>query len=121
MNNPPSKGERVKVFNQMTETHRVGDLAKLIQKMTDCDIINVPNPRNEAASNDLVVKNDNFLALGLNPISLEEGLLDEVVEVAKKYAYRIDRSRIAATSAWTKDIAKTVVKDPEGKGLKEVG
>ncbi|MBC6402461.1 MAG: NAD-dependent epimerase/dehydratase family protein [Hyphomonadaceae bacterium] len=121
LNNPPKKGDRVEVFNQMTETHRVRDLARLIQKMTGCEIINIPNPRKEAAENDLVVKNDKFLNLGLNPITLKEGLLDEVVEIARRYNRRIDRSRIVATSAWTKNIAKTLIHDPESKGLKSVG
>ena len=40
--------------------------------------------------------------------------------MAKKFAYRVDRSRVPAVSAWTKDIAKTVEKDPEGKRLKSV-
>ena len=120
LKNPPKAGDRVKVFNQMTETHRVRDLAKLISKMTGAEIAYVPNPRKEADENDLIVKNDNFLALGLDPIKLEEGLLEEVVEVAKKYAYRLDRSRIPARSAWTKDIAPTLNTDPEGKSLKSV-
>ena len=120
LKNPPKAGDRVKVFNQMTETHRVRDLAKLISKMTGAEIAYVPNPRKEADENDLIVKNDNFLALGLDPIKLEEGLLEEVVEVARKYAYRLDRSRIPARSAWTKDIAPTLNTDPEGKSLKSV-
>ena len=120
LKNPPKAGERVKVFNQMTETHRVRDLAQLISKMTGAEIAYVPNPRKEADENDLIVKNDNFLALGLDPIKLEEGLLEEVVEVARKYAYRLDRSRIPARSAWTKDIAPTLNTDPEGKSLKSV-
>ena len=43
-----------------------------------------------------------------------------VVDVARKYAHRIDRSRVPAVSAWTKDIAKRVDHDPEGKKLKAV-
>jgi UDP-sulfoquinovose synthase len=41
--------------------------------------------------------------------------------VAKKFAYRVDRSRIPAVSAWTKDIATAIDRDPEGKRLKSVG
>lgn len=114
----PRAGERVRIFNQMTETHRVRDLAELVAKMTGTEIAWLPNPRKEAAENDLVVENAQFLALGLNPTTLQEGLLDEVVEVARKYAHRIDRKRVPAVSAWTKDIAKRVETDPEGKRLK---
>lgn len=120
LKNPPKSGERVKIFNQMTETHRVRDLADLVGRITGAQVAYLPNPRKEAAENDLVVRNDQFLALGLQPTTLAEGLLAEVVDVAKKYAYRVDRSRIPALSAWTKDIAPTLDSDPEGRRLKKV-
>ncbi|NVO22914.1 NAD-dependent epimerase/dehydratase family protein [Donghicola mangrovi] len=120
LSDAPQHGDRVKIFNQMTETHRVRDLANMIARLTGAQVMNLPNPRKEAAENDLIVKNDQFLALGLNPITLETGLMSEVVEVAKRYAHRIDRSRVPAVSAWTKDIAATVNHDPEGKRLKSV-
>ncbi|MCE0504209.1 NAD-dependent epimerase/dehydratase family protein [Roseivivax sp. GX 12232] len=116
----PAPGERVKIFNQMTETHRVRDLAELVAKLTGAEIKYLPNPRKEAAENELIVKNDQFLALGLDPTTLAEGLLSEVVDVAKKYAHRIDRSRVPAVSAWTRDLGQRVDRDPEGKGLKSV-
>jgi len=120
LQNAPKRGERVKIFNQMTETHRVRDLAELVAKIAGAKVAYLPNPRKEAAENDLVVRNEQFMALGLDPIRLAEGLLSEVVDVAKKYAYRVDRSRIPAVSAWTKDIAPTLDRDPEGKALKSV-
>jgi UDP-sulfoquinovose synthase len=120
LKNPPKCGDRVKIFNQMTETHRVRDLAEMVAGMTEGRIAYLPNPRKEAPENDLVVDNRQFLELGLDPITLEQGLLTEIVDVARKYAYRVDRSRIPAVSAWTKDIAPTLERDPEGKRLKSV-
>ncbi|VVT06539.1 NAD-dependent epimerase/dehydratase family protein [Rhizobium sp. EC-SD404] len=120
LKNGPSRGDKVKIFNQMTETHRVRDLAEMIAKMTGAEIAYLPNPRKEAPENELIVRNEQFLALGLNPTTLAEGLLSEVVDVAKKFAYRVDRSRVPAVSAWTKDIAPTLNRDPEGKKLKSV-
>jgi UDP-sulfoquinovose synthase len=114
----PRRGDRVKIFNQMTETHRVRDLAALVAELTGAKIAWLPNPRKEAAENELVVKNDQFRALGLDPITLRAGLLEEVVEVAKKYAYRVDRSRIPCVSAWTREIAQIVERDPEHRELK---
>lgn len=100
----PAAGERTKIFNQMTEVHRVRDLALMIQEMTGVEIAYLPNPRKEAAENDLVVKNDQFMRLGLNPTTLHDGLMNELMEVAQKYQHRIDRTRIPCTSAWTREI-----------------
>ncbi len=73
LENPPERGDRVQIFNQMTETHRVRDLAKMISDRTGVEIANLPNPRNEADENELHVANDRFLHLGLNPDHPQRG------------------------------------------------
>jgi UDP-sulfoquinovose synthase len=105
LNNPPSSGEKPSVFNQVSETYRVRDLAELVGRMTGVQIANLPNPRREAAENDLVVSNNRFLSLGLNPTTLSEGLLDEVRDVAGRYKDRADVSKIVARSVWRKGMA----------------
>jgi UDP-sulfoquinovose synthase len=45
LNNPPEPGDKVLVRNQITETHRVRDLAKLINEMTGTEVAYLPNPR----------------------------------------------------------------------------
>jgi UDP-sulfoquinovose synthase len=98
--NPPDAGDRPRVLNQITETHRVLDLAKMVGDVMGVEIAYLPNPRREAEENDLVVRNDQFLELGLQPTTLSEGLLEEGTEIAKRYAHRADPSKIIARSVW---------------------
>ena len=100
MKNPPVRGEPVRIRNQVTETYRVRDLAGLVARITGAQVSFVDNPRLEPAENDLDVNNRSFLELGLKPITLSEGLLGETIEISRRFATRVDLTKIPAQVRW---------------------
>jgi UDP-sulfoquinovose synthase len=145
INNPPKKGERVEIFNQVAETRRVRDIAGMVAERTGVEMKMVPNPRQEAAENELDVSNkkvreakrgakrshrlfcnhrnnvhpssslrsSQFCNLGLEPLTLDEGLFDEVTEVVQKYKHRCDPKMILPASYWNKARADECKKMPK--------
>jgi UDP-sulfoquinovose synthase len=105
IDHPPRRGERVQIFNQMTEVHSVIELANRVSKLTGADIAFVDNPRVEAPRNELAVEAAKLVELGLEPTRLATGLLEEVMDIAKRYANRCDQRRIPCLSTWRRDMA----------------
>ena len=108
LNHPPALGDRVKIFNQMTEVHTIKELADLISRMMNIEVDCLPNPRNEAKNNSLRVENKLMRKLGLEPTLLNEGLLREIAVVADKYRDRIREERIPCRSAWNREIESSL-------------
>ena len=100
LNSKPKLNEKVQIFNQMTETKKIIDLANEVSKLTGVSINHLQNPRKEADENSLNVSNQQFLAKGLNPIYLSEKLMNEVTSITKKYFSNIDTQKIIAKSKW---------------------
>jgi UDP-sulfoquinovose synthase len=97
INNPPPKGAKVQIFNQITQIHKLKELAETLSKMVgDVQVSYVDNPRKdiEDKENEFFVAKECFLSMGLKPIFLEEGLVSEIHEIAVKYKHRCDRSKI---------------------------
>lgn len=104
IDNPPKTGERVRIFNQTTECLNIKELALKIQALTGAEIRYYKNPRKEPMYNDLKFTINNLLHLGLKPITLSDGLLFEIMEIADKYGERINKSKILSETTWNKNI-----------------
>lgn len=102
--NPPVKEDKVKIFNQTTECLNIRELALKVASITGAEVRYYKNPRKEDDRNDLKFCNDEFMRLGLDPITLDNGLLKEIAEIASQYKHRCDVSKIICTSTWRDDI-----------------
>jgi len=100
--NPPSQGDKVKIRNQTTEQHNINSLAEMISRMCGAEIRYYANPRKEDKQNALKVSCQSFLELGLNPKTLQEGLMSEIYDIAQTYSHRCDKNKILCTSVWQK-------------------
>lgn len=98
--NPPEAGSRPQVFNQVGEVHTVRDLANMISEKTGTKVDNLPNPRKELAENKLLVSNQGLRSLGFEPITLQDGLMQEIEQTVGKYRDRIDETVIASKARW---------------------
>lgn len=108
LQDPPAVGDTVKIFNQVTEAYQVSELAELISRLTGVKIAFHSNPRVEAAQNELVVINQQFLERGLKPITLEEGLIKEIYSIARRYKERVVMAAIPPSTKWRKDLPEPV-------------
>ena len=102
--NPPQRFDEVKIFNQTTEQLQLIELAETVAKITGGEIQHCSNPRVEAEANDLDLKNDQFLKLGLNPIKVDSRYLEEICTLAHKYRSRMNSEVVYCTSTWRKDL-----------------
>ena len=98
--NPQLEKGKVTIYNQVTETHRVRDLAGLIVERFNAKVSYLTNPRKEDAENELDVDNSSFIDLGLRPTVLKSGLIDEVYEITEKFSHRADLKLIPCVSEW---------------------
>ena len=102
LNNPPSKSDKVKIYNQMTECFKIKNLAELISKETGVKIDYLDNPRNEIEENELSVDNTGLTKLGLEEFTLDTTLIKEISLISEKFIERIDLNKIPCKSFWKK-------------------
>lgn len=100
--NPPEKGENVKIFNQMTETIQLNTLYNIIRELYPNTSVNyMENPRNELDENTLEVENKQFLDLGLEPIYVNnKKYIEEVYNVMKENKDNFLNEKMKPCSFW---------------------
>ena len=94
----PADGNKVRIFNQVSEVRSVLELAKLISEKYGSNINYVENPRKELAENDLEVSNAGLKSLGFEPITLSESLIDDVKFIAEKG--NVKKENILTSPKW---------------------
>jgi UDP-sulfoquinovose synthase len=100
--NPPPMNDKVKIFNQMTETIQLNKLTSIIQKIyPDTTLQYIKNPRKELIKNNLEVENKQFLDLGLKPIYLRnENLIKEIYNELTKFKGNFKIESLQPSSFW---------------------
>ena len=98
--NPPKDNSKVRIFNQVSETKSVLELAKIISSKTGVEINYHENPRKELKENELEVSNKGLVSLGFKPILLDEKLLDDVNIIADNVKSNLAVRNILTSPKW---------------------
>jgi len=102
--NPAKQGE-LRIFNQLTETFSVNQLAKRIKRVGDRMDLNVKikpveNPRIEAEDHYYNPKYTGLLDLGLKPNYLTDEVLERMITFTCKYKNQIKSEQIFRRVKW---------------------
>ena len=99
--NPAGRGE-FRVFNQMTETMSVLEIAKIVADLhpNGVDIQHLTNPRVEQEQHYYKVTHTGLVSLGLQPHLLSDTLLTSLYAVAEKWKHRADLDAMKPAVTW---------------------
>ena len=100
MENEDFDPARVRIFNQVSEVRSVRELAEIVAELFDVPYESVENPRKELAENELEVSNEGLVSLGFEPITLNQGLLNDVKVVADACVSNFDRKNVLSSPKW---------------------
>jgi UDP-sulfoquinovose synthase len=104
LENPAPEGE-LRIFNQLTETFTVNELAEHVQRVgnqkgLDVQIKAVENPRIEAEEHYYNPKHTGLLDLGLKPNFLTDDVLGQMIEIVLKNKNSIHQHKIYQKVKW---------------------
>lgn len=112
--NPAAAGE-FRVFNQMTESMSVMDLAKTVSSCYPgaSQIENVENPRVEQEEHFYQVEHTGLAGLGLQPHLLCDTLISSMFEIAEQHREGVDPTFLTPTVRWrdTSNAVRPVAKE----------
>jgi UDP-sulfoquinovose synthase len=99
--NPANRGE-FRVFNQMTESLSVKEIAATVAGAFpgDVTIENLENPRIEAPEHYYKVKHTKLVELGLEPHLLSDTLIESMFDITKRHAHRVRIEALRPTVNW---------------------
>jgi len=102
--NPPKEGE-LRIYNQITETFTVNELAEKVKRVGEklgykVEIQHLPNPRKEAEEHYYNPKYTGLLELGLKPHYLTDKVLERMFKIVEKYKDNIKTHRIFRGIKW---------------------
>ncbi len=106
LHNPADKRE-LKIYNQLTETFTVNELAENIQKAgktlgIDVAIKSIENPRREAEEHYYNPKHTGLIDLGLEPNYMTTEVLANMMKFVMNYKDNIDETKIFPRVKWSK-------------------
>lgn len=104
MNHPPRPGE-LRVFNQITETFTVNELAEKVKRVGSSrghgvEIQSVQNPRKESEEHYYNPTFTGLRSLGLSPNFLTDDVIAGMFEIVEKHKGNIVRDRILLGVKW---------------------
>jgi UDP-sulfoquinovose synthase len=99
--NPAERGE-FRVFNQMTESMSVLEIAKLVADLhpNAVQVEHLDNPRVEAESHYYKATHTGLVGLGLQPHLLSDTLLTSLYAVADRWKHRVDPAALRPSVRW---------------------
>lgn len=99
--NRPERGE-FRVFNQMTESMSVLEIAKLVADLhpNEVTVEHLENPRVEAEAHYYNVRYTGLMDLGLQPHLLSETLLTSLYGIAERFKHRADPAALRPAVRW---------------------
>jgi UDP-sulfoquinovose synthase len=101
--NPAEPGE-FRVFNQMTESMSISQIAETIAKVSPdaAKVEHLDNPRVELEGHHYNVVHTGLIELGLEPHLLSDTLIESLFEITKRHAHRVRPEAMLPTIEWRK-------------------